>query len=197
MKAISLKPLRFFLYFLLSVSIVACSKDDENEPDIDVENILEYNGQSYNLNYGGLGKTDYDGTYSNYQFHVFQLNEGRDIVPIYLFLDLYSPNEEFKGGTFEFAGEETDVEGKAFIGNGFLIKNMTVSEENAEEVAYVVGGTVKVSGSGNNFELAFDLQTNNDKTIKGSYGGSFESVDEMEAVAQGQPMRVIKKLDIK
>jgi len=56
---------------------------------------------------------------------------------------------------------------------------------------------VKVSGSGNNFELAFDLQTNNDKTIKGSYGGSFESVDEMEAVAQGQPMRVIKKLDIK
>lgn len=197
MKAISLKPLRFFLYFLLSVSIVACSKDDENEPDIDVENILEYNGQSYNLNYGGLGKTDYDGTYSNYQFHVFQLNEGRDIVPIYLFLDLYSPNEEFKGGTFEFAGEETDVEGKAFIGNGFLIKNMTVSEENAEEVAYVVGGTVKVSGSGNNFELAFDLQTNNDKTIKGSYGGSFESLDEMEAVTQGQPMRVIEKLDIK
>lgn len=197
MKAISLKPLRFFLYFLLSVSIVACSKDDENEPDIDVENILEYNGQSFNLNYGGLGKTDYDGTHSNYQFHVFQLNEGGDMVPIYLFLDLYSPNEEFKGGTFEFAAEETDVEGKAFIGNAFLIKNMTVSEENAEEVAYVVGGTVKVSGSGNNFELAFDLQTNNDKTIKGSYGGSFESVDEMEAVAQGQPMRVIKKLDIK
>lgn len=200
MKTINFKPFRFFLYCLfLSIGISACSKDDETEPEIDAENVLEYNGQSFSLNYGGLGKLGYDGTHTNYNFHVFKINsETDDIIPVYLFLDLHSPNEDgFKGGTFQYLGDEADVEGKSYIGSAFLIRNMSLANENAEEIVYVNEGNVKVSGSGDEFELEFDLKTDNDKTIKGSYGGTFESTGDPGAAIQNRTLNLIEKQNIK
>lgn len=143
------------LFFGLMLStfalISACSKDDgEAAPDIDAKNELTYNGQVYPLNIGAYSSYGFDGDHFNREFYLFDVTYAdEDLVPVYVFVDLYAASEQFSGGTFPFMdyGQE-DVTGKHYFDDGYVIFNMQLSTEEAESHHAIEGGTVKVSGSG-------------------------------------------------
>lgn len=182
-------PLKILICLtVMALGFASCSKKENGaEPTIDPKNELNYNNETYSLNYGGFRNGGFNGTHINYEFHIFKfISENDPIVPIYLYLNLYSPNEDgFKGGTFTFADDE-DVEGTYYFNEAYLIRNMNITDETAEDIVYVKGGKVNVSGKGNKFNLEFELVTDNDKTITGSYGGNFESINAANAKVQGQ-----------
>lgn len=142
---------------ILSMSIFSYSKDeDEVVLDIDAKNELTYDGQTGPLNYGEMDDYGYDGSHTNYEFHLYHIISETDlVVPTYLFVDLFSPNEDgFKGGTF------------------------------------------KVSGSGMDYKLEFDLVREDGKSLKGSYGGTFQPLNRVNAASRYQTVDLLNKLSI-
>lgn len=176
------KRIRALILCLLMVAYCAggCSKDDDNgiEPVINPTNSLEYRGKTFSLHEGAVVDYGYEDGHYNQEFHLMQFSEDdEDLVPIYLFIDLFSASEEtFKQGIFNFVDEEEDVAGKNYFDYGYFIRNLRVAGEEAEEVAYVARGTVKVAGSGTDYAIEFDLVMDNGETVKGSFGGTFERV---------------------
>jgi len=173
----------------------ACSKDGDAVPDIDAENELTYDGQVYPLTNGTFELYDFDGEHSNQEFSVFDATRvNADLVPIYVFVDLYAASEPFSGGTFPFMDvDQEDVTDKYYFDDGFVILNMNLSTQDAESFLPVTGGTVKVSGSGLTYSMAFDLQLDNGKHVVGSFEGAFEELDgEVEATAAGPVDRTIQ-----
>jgi len=192
----------FTVLIIMSISIFSCSKDkDEVEPIIDAKNELSYNGQTYPLNYGAIDDYEYDGSHTNYEFHLFKIvSETDPVVPIYLFLDLFSPNEGgFKGGTFHYIDTdngEVNLDGKYYFDDGYFARNVNIETDAVEEFVYIKSGTVKVSGSGSEYKLAFDLVMDNGKSIKGSYGGTFEPLNAINAVSGHQTTDVLNRLPL-
>lgn len=169
------------LLIVIALGVGGCSKDDDEgiEPDINPTNSLVYKGHTYRLNDAGYSDYGFDGSHYNQEFYLFQFAEDDDDnVPVHLFLDLYSASEQtFQQGIFSFADYEAeDVTGKHYFDDGYLILNMRISSADADEIAFISGGTVKVAGSGNNYKIEFDLMMNNGESVKGSYGGTFERV---------------------
>jgi len=189
-----------FTLLFISMGILSCSKDkDEVEPDIETKNELSYNGQTYPLNHGAIEDYEYDGSHTNYEFHLFHIiSESDPVVPTYLFVDLFSPNESgFKGGTFHYIDTdngEVDLEGKYYFDDGSFARNINVETEEIEEYADIKGGTVKVSGSGADYKLEFDLVLENGKNVKGSYGGTFGPLHATNAVSRNQTVNLLNKL---
>ena len=190
----------FTLLFISLGIFFSCSKDkDEAEPVIETKNELSYNGQTYPLNYGAIEDYEYDGSHTNYEFHLFHvISESDPVIPTYLFVDLFSPNESgFKGGTFHYIDTdngEVDLEGKYYFDDGSFARNINVETEEIEEYSDIKGGTVKVSGSGSDYKLEFDLVLENGKNVKGSYGGTFSPLHATNAVSRSQTVNLLNKL---
>lgn len=184
----------------INIGILSCSKDkDEAGPAIDAENELSYKGQTYPLNYGAIKDYKFDGSHTNYEFHLFYvISESDPIIPTYLFVDLFSPNESgFKGGTFHYIDTdngEVDLEGKYYFDDGSFARNINIETEAIEEYSNIKGGTVKVLGSGANYKLEFDLALENGKNVKGSYGGTFGPLHTTKASTQNQHVNFLHKL---
>ncbi|MGV3762831.1 hypothetical protein [Parapedobacter sp.] len=194
-------PWMVFTLLFISTTILSCSKDkDEVGPVIDAKNELTYNGQTFPLNYGAIDDYEYDGSHTNYEFHLFHIiSETDPVVPTYLYIDLFSPNDSFKGGTFHYIDTdngEVDLEGKYYFDYGYFSRNVNVETQEVEEFAAITGGTVKVSGSGSDYKLEFDLAMDNGKTVKGSYGGTFSPLNATNAVSHNQTADLLNKLSI-
>jgi len=93
----------------------------------------------------------------------------------FLYLDLYSTNQDIESGTYRFSDGETDVDGNTFS-DSYLVRNYYWQEDKGDEVATIAGGTVKLSRDGENFKFEFDLVTDKNEKIQGSYGGKFEDI---------------------
>jgi len=177
--------------------MLACSKDD-SIPDTDGKNELTYDGQIYPLTNGTYETYGFDGEHFNQEFSVFdatRINES--LVPVYVFVDLYAAGETFSGGTFPFMhyGQD-DVTDKYYFDDGYVILNMNVATEDAESFLAVAGGTVKVSGSGNTYSIAFDLLLDNGKRVTGSFEGTFDELaDDVDAGMRpvNRTIQLIKK----
>lgn len=200
-KSLTLRfPWIAFTLLFISMSIFSCSKDkDDTELVIDTKNELRYNGQTYPLNYGAIEDYKYDGSHTNYEFHLFHIiSESDPVVPTYLFVDLFSPNATgFKVGTFHYIDTdngEVDLEGKYYFDDGSFARNINVETEEVEEYSDIKGGTVKVSGSGAEYKLEFDLVLENGKNVKGSYGGTFGPLHATNAVSRNQTVILLNKL---
>lgn len=176
------KRSHLLIVFLITVAccVGGCSKDNDEgiEPVIDPTNSLEYKGKTYSLHEGAVVDYGYDGEHYNQEFHLIQFSEDDEtLVPVYFFLDLFSASEEsFKQGVFTFAEDDADVAGKHYFDDGYFIRNMRVGSEEADEVVFVTGGTVKVAGSGLDYAIEFDVVLENGEKVKGSFGGTFENV---------------------
>ena len=119
----------------------------------------------------------------NQEFYVFDISRADDnLVPVYVFVDLYSAGESFSGGTFPFMDpRQDDVHNKHYFDNGFVLFNMHLDSEEAESFYAIEGGTVNVSGSGRQYAITFDLLLDNGARVTGSYGGTFENMDNVQA----------------
>ena len=192
----------FTMFMIMSMSIFSCSKDeDEVVPDIDAKNELTYGGQTDPLNYGAIDDYGYDGSHTNYEFHLYHIiSETDPVVPTYLFVDLFSPNEDgFKGGTFHYIDTdngEVDLEGKYYFDDAYFARNVDIENNTIGEYARITSGTVKVSGGGMDYKLEFDLVTEDGKSLKGSYGGTFQPLNGVNAASRYQTVDLLNKLSI-
>lgn len=164
---------------LLVLGSTSCSKDNDNDdPNVEVNNELTYKGQTYDLNIGAFNDYGFEDGYSNIEFSIFHLvSESDPIIPVFLYLDLYSTNQDIESGTYRFSDGETDVDGNTFS-DSYLVRNYYWQEDKGDEVATIAGGTVKLSRDGENFKFEFDLVTDKNEKIQGSYGGKFENITE-------------------
>ena len=162
---------------LIVIGSTSCSKDNDNDdPKVEVNNELTYKGQTYDLNIGAFNDYGFEDGYSNIEFSIFHLvSESDPIIPVFLYLDLYSTNQDIESGTYRFSDGETDVDGNTFS-DSYLVRNYYWKEDKGDEVATIAGGTVKLSRDGENFKFEFDLVTDKNEKIQGSYGGKFEDI---------------------
>lgn len=162
---------------LLVIGSTSCSKDNDNDdPKVEVNNELTYKGQTYDLNIGAFNDYGFEDGYSNIEFSIFHLvSESDPIIPVFLYLDLYSTNQDIESGTYRFSDGETDVDGNTFS-DSYLVRNYYWQEDKGDEVATIAGGKVKLSRDGENFKFEFDLVTDKNEKIQGSYGGKFEDI---------------------
>jgi hypothetical protein len=73
------------------------------------------------------------------------------------------------------------------------VRNYYWKEDKGDEVATIAGGTVKLSRDGENFKFEFDLVTDKNEKIQGSYGGKFEDItDQNSAKRIGLPNMKIR-----
>lgn len=175
--------------------MTSCSKDKDNsKPDVETHDEVTYKGTSYPINAGGYDDLGYDEGFSNTELYLFNIKSDSDpLIPVYIYLDLFSPEKEFKGGTFKYVTGEENVEGKYFLNDAIFIRNMNIDTNKADEVVEIKDGTVKVSRDGENFKVEFDLVSKGNETIKGSYGGVFRKVSDNAAKAKNQLYNQIKK----
>lgn len=174
---------------LLSLSISSCSDKNENAtPEEQGGNQATYSDQHYSLNAGAISKNGIQAGHFNYSFFLFELGSESDpVVPLTIFMDLFSPSmENFKGGTFHYLSPEAtqeDTQGQYYFNQAYVVRNFNRDQENADEVAFVQSGTIKASGADSHFTLEFDLILDNGKTLKGHYDGEFEPANLNNAVA--------------
>jgi hypothetical protein len=179
---------------ILVLGSTSCSKDNDNDdPNVEVNNELTYKGQTYDLNIGAFNDYGFEDGYSNIEFSIFHLvSESDPIIPVFLYLDLYSTNQDIESGTYRFSDGETDVDGNTFS-DSYLVRNYYWKEDKGDEVATIAGGTVKLSRDGENFKFEFDLVTDKNEKIQGSYGGKFEDItDQNSAKRIGLPNMKIR-----
>lgn len=184
--------LKLSIFFLLIGIAVSCKDSDGGDPVPALTNAVEYNGKTYNLldglifDYGAFGLgTNNNLTHYNYDFAVVngeikQVNGvyDEDNVTAGIWVELYSPGtDSFEPGTFTYMDEKNMTE--SAIANKYFFKNASflAVEEQGYTFLYVKGGTVKVSGTANNYTLEYDMVLEDGKPLKGSFSRSLKYND--------------------
>ena len=171
---------------------VACSGDGARGVGQPSGNAVVYSGSSYPLAQG-LADVRNDTTYhSNVDFTIIDgyftsftdTTNGFPVVKwlanesqVELDLELYSPGGGFLPGTFGYTpltADDPSLIGASFFNASYAGFDTNGDDEvsEAEEID-VVGGSVTVSGSAPNYQLAFNLQLANGLFATGSYAGEF------------------------
>jgi hypothetical protein len=182
-----------------SLFIVACEKDDDDDDD-NGNNTIVFDGTSYTIvdglvedygEYDPIESGEY--THWNYDFSLLDVEftqeteegytywDAPESASFFAYAELFSPGTtSFQAGTFEFIEYDSatpeNIDGKFFFNEAYMGIKVDGDETGFEATA----GTVKVSGSGSNWTIEFDLTLEGGKTAKGSYSGTFKMEDESE-----------------
>ncbi|WP_207434262.1 hypothetical protein [Sabulibacter ruber] len=179
------------LAVLVGFTFSACS-DDDDEVSPDTENRIEYNGASYTLKSGVVidyGVTGDEDTHYNYDFMVTDgiLPDTEEIfeIPnakISVYAELLSPGADaFEVGTFTFVQDVNAAQNRDK--HVFEYVEVVVDSNNDnmldmdDDYLEVTGGTIKVSGSNNDYTVEYNLTLDGGKTVKGNYSGDFNYID--------------------
>ncbi|RDC63401.1 hypothetical protein [Adhaeribacter pallidiroseus] len=191
---------------LLSIGLftTSCKEDDDPGTPTPIGN-TEYNGQKYTIKNGYYAVGDGIKLYGNANTHHLdflfitdgtpQFSNDGDITSmkdgkIAILGATISPDgASFKPGTFEYTNMAADVnltpaqveakyKNKAFFYES-IVRMDTDGDNNWEEEAdmKIVGGTIKVTGALPVINTEYNLTLDNGKTIKGSYGGTFNKLN--------------------
>lgn len=179
------------LLAIASAFLMSCEKDDDD--DDGGSNSIVFDGTSYSIKDGLISDYGAYDTHWNYDFVLVNaaLTEVTEDgytyfdapeATFYVYAELFSPGtSSFQTGTFQYMSYDAsaeDVDGK------YYFYDVTVGTRNADgtnEMDYeATAGTVKVTGSGSNYTIEFDVTVEGGKTVKGSYSGTFKTEDETE-----------------
>lgn len=181
------------------IGFTSCSKKDD--PEVQVTNTITVDATTYSLAKGAyidFGNVSLYGTtpthYSNEfyttdgTFKVGSANNLEDITgKIAVYIDLYSSGiGSFKAGSYTYVSDSNDssltaaqlktkYENKNVCSFGFIVtgpNSNTSLAINGVDIE-VKSGSVTVEGTKPNFKIIYDLVLENNKTVKGSYSGTF------------------------
>jgi hypothetical protein len=186
----------------LIIGLTSCKKENKNE--IQNTNNLTVDATSYTLTKGVY--IDYENTilygntntHYNYEFLTtdgsFVINSANELDDvkgkIAIYVDLYSSGiGSFKAGIFNFVDDSNDgtltaaqlktkYENKNVFKEGFIVTGTVADASlgNNTEIG-VKSGTVTIEGTKPNFKVIYNLILKDNKTVKGSYTGSFIMVN--------------------
>ncbi|KAA3440603.1 hypothetical protein [Rufibacter hautae] len=182
----STQKFRLLVLLFCSFLAVSCSKDDDDEEVIPpLENQLEYNDVTYDLATVlsvDLGAAGFSTTETHYG-QAFILSDyvatGTAAPKVILELYMFSKGAaSFGSGTFEFADveladAETKYKDKNFFFDSNLLIDLNGDEEMDEdkETFMIKSGTIKMSGSGTNYNIECDVTLENNKGLRAQYSG--------------------------
>ncbi|AZQ43273.1 hypothetical protein [Nonlabens ponticola] len=164
------------LLALFSISL-SCTSDDDNDDDNNIgENFFTLGDDDYALTQGFI--EDYgDNGNDSYDFDITLLGDGFEVdfdseeirgKGDAIYLDLNSDDmEDLSDGTYVFAQDRDSFT----LVDAAVIIDYDIQEETGTQLA-VIGGEVILSKSGNDYDITFDLDTQDRRTVTGSYRGS-------------------------
>ena len=196
---LSAQFMKYPIGIALIIIVLTCCSDDQTEQASN-DNTLVYGEQSYPMD-AGMFRID-GGTENHYHVDIATtdgsitptyVNVGNLVIPIWrplgekveFWAEMYSAGTtSFTTGTFEFSTTtEQEVDdpslkdisffNEAYV--GFDADGDNVVRE--EEEIMVSGGTITVKGSYPDYEILFDLQLENGRSVTGSYSGEFTVID--------------------
>lgn len=196
----STRFLKLSTLLLTGAMLFSCSDDDEDKGPA-ATNSFTYSGNEFEIKDGFIDDSgewelidDPDGFTPSHYLYVFHMTDGTfELTPnsyyaesnaeyvVYLSL-FYSSTTTFGTGEYSFVdpdnATENDLKNKpVFTGSIWFDQNGNGERDwSTEDDLEAVGGTVTVSGSDKNYTLHFELQLEDGKTLKGSYGAEFKYI---------------------
>lgn len=178
-----MKKLIYGTLVLGLLATTSCEGDEVKTPAPEPlpTNAVTYNQKNYPIDNGTIIDWGSFEDYYNYDFFLTDgeldlENETAEGASVMVYAELWSPGtENFSNGTYTFI-ENGGSQGKPFFDNVFVVtdtNNNGELDENDDQIT-VKAGTFKVSGSGTKYSIEVDATLTNDKTLKGTYSGTFE-----------------------
>lgn len=191
---------------LLSIGLFATSCKEDDDPDTpNPSGNTEYNGEKFNIKNGYYADGGGIKLYGNANTHYLELLFMTDGTPVFaedgeitkmpdgkialIAAFISAGGNGFKPGTYEYTDMAADAnltaaqieakyKNKSFFYES-LIRVDTDGDHNWEEEADVkiTGGTIKVTGALPVLTTEYNVTLANGKTLKGSYGGTFNKLD--------------------
>lgn len=186
--------LRFLVFFLLLTASLSSCKEYDTEiapaPAAVITNSVELNGKAYNFVDGLIfdyGPFFLGSRYTHYNYDIaivdaeINLNDEEydyTKASAVLWVDLFSPGTTgFKTGTFHFIDKASMTESNTATKYFFNFAFFGASEGNGYTYLEATGGSIKVSGTANNYTLVYDLILSNGKSLKGSFKSNLKYAD--------------------
>ncbi|MBL3655804.1 hypothetical protein [Fulvivirga sediminis] len=177
-----MKKVLFFSYVVLLPLLFSCGSDDDGDTAT-ANGTVTYDGKDYSLTNGFM--FDYgaeDGHYNiDFTAHDGTANIADETVTgtVTVYSELYSPGTSFQTGTFTYMSFFDDPEADDFY---FYSASITIDSDgngkiNEDDNTYsATGGTIVVTGGGDNYTLVYNLTLSNGKKLTGTVSGKFATI---------------------
>lgn len=162
------------LIALAAMAFVACT--DKNDEFGAGGGKITFAGESYPI---GVAYQIYDGISQVEYSSDITLSLFAEESDLYLTMNMYVPvsNDRLVQGTYSFA--DTYTYDPLTFTSGYVVVGDWIYG-NYEDYANISGGTVDVTVSGENYTLRFNLTTEDDRTVTGTYKGKTKNINPME-----------------
>ncbi|MEP1035379.1 hypothetical protein [Ekhidna sp.] len=160
-----MKNLLLIFTITLLVFITSCGKDDGAEIQLGLSGAVTFDGTATTMSDGLIIDFGADAGEYNYDFYIANGNIAVDGVELtvsgntLIYLELYNEGTAFSPGTFAVAQS----------GAKYCFASIRVDDE----TNIATGGTVTVTGSGQNYEAVFNLEFSGERTLTGTVEGGF------------------------
>lgn len=160
-----MKNLKLGILLLAIAFITSCGSDDGADVELGLSGSIAFDGTTTELTDGLIFDFGVDAGEYNYDFYLangaFSLEgleltvDGNTIV----YLELFNQGSSFSPGTFSVAQS-----GERYCNAEIRIAN---------DISVAEGGTVTISGSGQTYDITFNLEFSDSRTLTGTVGGAF------------------------
>ncbi|UII25341.1 hypothetical protein LVD15_18820 [Fulvivirga maritima] len=174
-----MKKVVLFSYAALFGLFFSCGSDDDGDTAT-ANGTIEIGDDSYTATSGIMEDYGVEGTHYNIDFTVsdgtLNTTSGRYSGSFMIYAELYAPGDSFSTGTFSHNLSPEDDE--YYFKSAYISVDANGNEildEQADDYFFATGGSITVSGSGDNYSLTYNLTMSNSSTMTGTVSGKFQS----------------------
>ncbi|UII25342.1 hypothetical protein LVD15_18825 [Fulvivirga maritima] len=174
-----MKKVVLFSYVALLGLFFSCGSDDDGDTAA-ANGTIEIGDDSYSATSGIMVDFGSDGTHYNIDFTIsdgtVNTTTGDYDGSFMVYAELFAPGSSFSTGTFTYdqSPEDSDYY--------FTSASITLDANDNNELGdlsddyyFATGGTIILSGGGDNYTITYNLTLNNGSTLTGSASGRFQS----------------------
>lgn len=162
-----MKKLFSSVSFLSLLFLISCSKDD-NEVSIGLKGTISIDSQNYEISNGAMATGTILGVSSDVftlSDDVFNTEDGTFQGKLMITMITVSRGDSFEPGIYTLDAEANDFVALVFV---------NIVDGSSEDDLVGESGTVRITGSGSNYTLVFEIEFEDSTKMTGSATGGFE-----------------------